>query len=176
MKSITERMGEGMEVGYAEEPYAAMGELSRKPQAYRAVVLSLQGVYQEELRIVSSIKQRFPHVEIYLSHTDGRYGAMAEGVRLGVHGVVSEDGIHRTGVLPGIEKGVPYSTGATQNSTGSAQKSVAAHQKVDTFDAPGVLPVEKLDLVGSEPVLTAEELKALLDEEPIMPPVGGREA
>jgi hypothetical protein len=156
----------GMVTEFADEPYAAMSELCRRPLVYRAVVLSLQGVYQEELKIVASIKRRFPHIEVYLSHTDSRQGAMAEGIRLGVDGVVSEDGVHRTGTPP-----APPAAAAVA-------APVAPTPPPPAPVAPGVAhmppPVTRLELQGSEPLLTAEELRALLEDEPLVPPtVGG---
>ena len=146
----------GMAAEFAPDPYAAMGELCRRPLAYRAVVISLQGVYQEELKIVAVIKRRYPHVEVYLTHTDGRQGALAEGMRLGVDGIVSEAGVHRTATtLPAAPVvAVPA----------AAVPVVPPVQPVMRQVEP---PVARLDLRGSEPVLTAEELRALLEDEPV---------
>lgn len=139
---------------YADDPYAAMGELSRRPLVYRTVVLSLQGIYHEELKILPAIKRRYPHIEVYLAHTDGRHGAMAEAMRLGADGIVSEDGIHRTATSP------------------------APVQRQTVIPPPATSIVEspaKLDLSNSEPLLTADELRALLEDEPAYPPAVGGE-
>src|SRR5687768_6890235 len=70
------------DVTEVDDPYAAMTELCRRPLVYRAVILSLASLYREELSIVATVKARFPHVELWLAHTDGRQAALAEAMRL----------------------------------------------------------------------------------------------
>src|SRR3954452_13570134 len=81
-------------LGYAatesDAPYAAMAELCRRPLVYRAIILSLASLYREELSVVTAIKARYPHVEIWLAHTDGRQAALAEAMRLGADGLLAE--------------------------------------------------------------------------------------
>src|SRR3954451_12097155 len=48
----------------ADDPYAAMAELCRRPLVYRALILSLGGLYREELSVISAVKRRYPHVEV----------------------------------------------------------------------------------------------------------------
>src|SRR4051794_21996131 len=55
-----------------EDPYAATAEICRRPLLYRAVILSLNSVYREELPLIQTLKQRFPHLEVWLSQTDNR--------------------------------------------------------------------------------------------------------
>jgi hypothetical protein len=151
--------GMGVVSDFAGEPYEAMGELCQRPLVYRMVVLSLQGVYQEELSVIPAIKRRFPHVEVYLAHTDGRQGAMAEGMRLGADGIVSDQGVHRT-------------AGAMRPVNPPAAAAIAPAAPPAPVTPPAtpqpVTPVARLDLSASEPLLTAEELRALLDDEPLV--------
>ncbi|HEX8912934.1 MAG TPA: hypothetical protein VF796_11280 [Humisphaera sp.] len=81
----------------ADDPYLAMAELCEHPRAYKAVVLSLQSLYREELAIIPSIKRAHRHVEIWLADIDGRSAALAEAMRLGADGLLGEDGLHRLG-------------------------------------------------------------------------------
>src|SRR5256885_5667394 len=90
----------GFQCGETEDPYAAMAELARHPRGYWSVVLSLTGLYREELQLIGAVKRRFPHVEVWLTHTDGRAAALAEAMRLGADGVLTEDGAHRIAITP----------------------------------------------------------------------------
>src|SRR5258708_17145608 len=59
----------------SDDPYTAMAELCRRPLVYRAMILSLSGLYREELSVIAAVKRRYPHVELWLAHTDGRQAA-----------------------------------------------------------------------------------------------------
>jgi hypothetical protein len=85
----------GFTCAEADDPYAAMAELCARPLAYNAMIISLNCLYKEELQIIKAAKTRFPHIEIWLAHTDGRQAAMVEGVRLGADGILADDGLHR---------------------------------------------------------------------------------
>src|SRR3954454_9479072 len=93
-----QRMGFGC--AEMEDPYAAMAELCRRPLVYRALVLSLSSLHREELGIMPGIKRRFPHIDIWLTHTDGRQAAMADAMRLGADGLLSGEALHRVAVGP----------------------------------------------------------------------------
>lgn len=85
----------GFSCSEVDEPYDAMLQLCRRPLFYSAIILSLNSLYREELQIISSVKQRFSHVEVWLSDTDGRHAALAEAMRLGADGLIATDGLHR---------------------------------------------------------------------------------
>ena len=87
----------------ADDPYTAMAELCRRPLVYRALILSLAALYREELTIISAIKRRYPHVELWLAHTDGRQSALAEAMRLGADGLLDEDGLHRVAMQGAVQ-------------------------------------------------------------------------
>ena len=147
----------GFECAPVADPYAAMIELCRRPLVYRAVVLSLQSLYREELPVILTIKRRLPHLEIWLTHTDGRQAAMAEAQRMGADGLLAEDGLHRTGASLASGQALPYASPAAPIAADSAAGAVEE------------------SINGGEPVLTADELRALLQEQPSMPPSGGSE-
>jgi hypothetical protein len=137
-------------LGYAcaevDDPYAGAVELCRRPLVYRAIILSLTSFYREELSLVAMIKQRFPHIEVWLTHIDGRQAALAEAMRLGADGLLAEDGLHRTGV-------------------GSPHEPVGkAHAKPAEVVETSAEPANEFDMPVGEPVLSADELKALLQE------------
>jgi hypothetical protein len=149
----------GYECAEAEDPYAAMFELCNRPLVYRAVVLSLQSVYREELLLIASLRRRYPHLAVWLTQTDGRQAALAEAMRLGIDGLVDEEGLHPMAAPPqAVDVPAPAAPDPDDSSSlDDAERGV--------LNAPeGVL---------GEPVLTAEELRALLQEQPSMPPAGG---
>ena len=153
----------------ADQPYAAMAELCRRPLAYSAVVLSLAGLYREELPIVRAIKRRFPHAEVWLAHTDGRQAALAEAMRLGADGLLDEDGLHRVGVAT-----------TTDSAHEQAYRRRSAEAAFETYRPRQTAPPDSADRSdpdestedSCEPILSADELRALLQEHPSMPASG----
>jgi hypothetical protein len=144
----------------ADDPYAAMTELCRRPLVYRAVILSLASLYREELAIIPAIKARFPHVEVWLTHTDGRQAVLAEAMRLGADGLLADDGLHRIASPAGEpaaalapEPFEPTTTEFAAHATGGDDRS---HDDGSHDPSTG-------------PVLTADELRALLHEQPSVP-------
>ena len=61
------------------------------------MVLSLQSLYRDELAVITTVRQRFPHVSVWLAHTDGRAAALVEAMRLGAEALVSSNGVHALG-------------------------------------------------------------------------------
>jgi DNA-binding NarL/FixJ family response regulator len=138
----------GYAAGEADDPYAAILELCRRPAGYQSVILGLTSLFREELAVITTLKQRFPRVEVWLTQTDGRPAAMAEAMRLGADGLLGDDGLHRLAVTAPI-------------AAVDAEPTVVAEPPLARSD-------EELDddLHGVEPILTAEELRALLQESP----------
>lgn len=148
----------GFECVEVDDPYAAMMELCRRKLVYNAVIVSLVSLFREELGVIATVKRRFPHLEIWLTHTDGRQAALAEALQLGADGLLGEDGLHRTAPMPATvapqvaayapppDDPAPPETGAGTDARGADETSIG------------------------EPVLTADELRALLQDQPTMPP------
>jgi hypothetical protein len=143
-----------------DDPYAAAAELLKRPLVYRAIVLSLTSLYREELTLIATLKRRLPHLDIWLTHTEGRQAAMAEAVRLGADGLLGEDGaLHRLLQHPQSAQQQPQSdVGPT-----AVEAEPVEQHLVNPVDA---------DMPSGEPVLSADELRALLQEEPSLPPEG----
>jgi len=153
VRATLARLGYGC--GEADDPYAAMAELCRRPLVYRAMILSLSGLYVEELAVISAVKRRYAHVEIWLAHTDGRQSALAEAMSLGADGLLDEDGLHRIAI----------------NSLGR-EGLVSGASEVEAIPVPPLIPKVEAEeeLQPEEPLLSADELKALLQEQPASPP------
>ena len=139
----------GFECAEIDDPYAAAAELFRRPLVYRALVLSLTSFYREELPIIATLKRRLPHVEVWLAQIDARQAALAEAVRLGADGLLGEDGLlHRI--------------------QGTAAPAAPTPANVPS---PAALPEPALPSQNDgEPILSADELRALLEEQPSLPP------
>jgi hypothetical protein len=172
---------QGHDVAEADDAYAAMLELCRHRLSYQSVIVCLASFYREELNFISTTKRRMPHVEIWLTQTDGRAATLVEAMRLGADGLLAEDGtLHRmpsgqtpapmvasaggTELLPDkemIEPVTPSITGAS-----SATKMESAF---------GTAELRSDEESINEPVLSADELRALLQDQPSMPPSGNAE-
>ena len=177
-----QRMGFGC--AESDDPYAAMAELCRRPLVYRALVLSLSSLHREELGLISGVKRRFPHVDIWLTQTDGRQAALAEAMRLGADGLLSGEGLHRIAVsgtepasfepqdpIPLPVREAPAQQPAVAQVESAASAATPAPAAAHAPRQPA--PPEDASTAG-EPVLSAEELRALLQEQPT-PPLGGGE-
>jgi hypothetical protein len=184
-----------------DDPYAAMADLCRRPLVFRAVILSLAGVYTEELEIISAIKRHFPQVEIWLTHTDGRYSSLAEAMRLGADGLLADDGLHRIaaptappasttpprsgGISPTVQpppredrtisidaedESNGHSSHPSNSSHPSHHPMAAVHAEAEQRTASAVPASTPSGPSGDgafgEPILTADELRALLQEQP----------
>jgi hypothetical protein len=147
LKTLTQL---GFECDEADEPYAAFVELCNHRLAYHSLVLSLTSLYREELSIITAIKKRLPHIDIWLSQTDGRQAALAQAVRLGADGLLADDGLHRIAQLP--------------------PAPAAASAEMDRAAAAASRPMDMDDVPIGEPVLSSDELRALLQDQPTIPP------
>ena len=143
----------GIQCSELDDPYAAMLELCRHPRQYQAVVLSLLSLYREELRVIAAIKRRFPHIEIWLTHTDGRAAALAEAMRCGADGLLTAEGLHRTASTP--------EAGTSISPFPPPFRQVAMDDSVSSR-IPPVSRYNEFAERNGEPVLTADELRALL--------------
>ncbi|MDW8262649.1 MAG: hypothetical protein RMJ35_08990 [Phycisphaerales bacterium] len=147
------------EIATADDPYSAALELCRRPLAYRAVVLCLNSIYREELGLISMLREHLTHIDVFLAQTDGRQAATVEAMRRGAAGLLGEDGLHRFTDLDPAEADVqPAEVEPAEGRSGHD----VARSAADSAPADG-------------PVLTPEELRALLQEQPAMPPGGDRE-
>lgn len=132
-----------------DDPYAAVAELCRRPLVYRAIVLSLASLYREELSLISTLRSRLPHVDVWLTHIEGRQAALAEAMRLGAVGLLGEDGqLHRVSGRPTHDE---------------AAKTVVDADPQPQAEREAVLPEPDQ---ANEPLLSADELRALLAEQP----------
>ena len=134
----------GFQTIEADDPYSAAAELSRRSMTYRAIILCLNSFYREELSFIASVKHRYPHIDIWLSQTDGRAAALAEALRLGADGLLSDDGPHRFAMTEPV--------GGT--TTPSKPAAEPPRPMVKVFAESPI----------ADPVLTADELRALLQE------------
>lgn len=147
--------GLGYRCAVLGSPYEAMAELCRKTGAYQALIISLQSIYREELTIIPASKRQFPGLEVWICQADGRTAALAEALSVGADGLLSEEGLHRS---------------ATIRSAEEAPQPVEETPKPEepAVLTPPALPREELGMdaesADAGPLLTAEELRALLQD------------
>jgi hypothetical protein len=163
----------GYQCAELEDPYAAMAELCRRPLVYRALIISLNSFFAEELPFIAAVKRRFPHIEIWLTDIEGRQAALAEALRLGADGLVSDDGLHRI-AGPRLESPMLRRPDAQDEPEVELEEAPPPAQPPGQEPAQEPLSAEPpaaadQPLTGSmgEPVLTAEELRALLQDQPM---------
>ena len=145
-----------------DDPYSAMAEICRRPLVYRAIILSLASSYREELALIHSVKRRWPHMDVWVTQTDGRHAALADAMRLGADGLLSEDGLHRTAIAGG---GAADSGYARAEYGAPAAAPISVVPPVDTEREAA-----EMEAGENEPILTADELRALLAEQPTVLP------
>jgi hypothetical protein len=140
-------------------------------------VLSLQSIFREEIAVIGALKRHLPQLEIWLAHTDGRQAALAEAMRLGADGLLGEDGLHRIASAHAAGDGPPVSAllGAAPAPTPPAPVHLPQSPLTESNEETQAEHHEDEDASVSEPVLTADELRALLQEQPSMPPSGGND-
>ena len=177
---------QGFDCVESEDAYAAMLELCKHRLAYQSLVLCLASFYREELHFIATTKRRMPHIEIWLTQTEGRTAALVEAMRLGADGLLAEDGtLHR---MPSGQNSSPgpaiTSTGGTEllpekaptDTVAPTMTGATGATKMESsfggVDSPGG---DSDDDTISEPVLSADELRALLQDQPSMPPSGNAE-
>ncbi len=166
---------------YCDEPYAAMRELARRPRFYDAVVLSLTSIYREELAIVEAVRRIGPHLTVWLAQADDRAAVVEDARRYGATGLLD----HRGAILfdqPGHDQPPAGADAAhdapefgTSNAAPDAPRSdhdgLQSLSDTDRHRTPGHEDHDDLPINGfGDPVLTAEELAALLHDVPPAPP------
>ena len=91
-------------LGYAPEvaadPYAAVGRLAEGVDAFGLLVVSLAAVFEEELVLIETVKQRLGPVEVAVCDVDGRGAAFAEAMRLGADALLAGGMLHRFATPP----------------------------------------------------------------------------
>ena len=145
----------GYETDERPDPYSALLELCARPLVYRALVLSLQSLYRDELAIITTVRQRFPHISVWLAHTDGRAATLVEAMKLGAEALVSLNGVHSLG----------EDSDHPQPAKSMTFRPVPAEEQIEPAAKPEAPePPARPAGRGQEPVLTADELHALLGD------------
>ena len=137
-----------------DDPYSAMAELAAQPQNYASLILSLTSLFGPELEMIAAVKRHYPQIEIWLARSEGMNSVVDEAMRLGADGILNEDGPHRLSAPP------MQAAPAPQNIQPAAPAPIAPPPAAPM--RPEILD----DRPPPEPILTAEELRALLDDQP----------
>ena len=91
------------ELGYvaeaAPDPYAAVARLARDRGEFAGLVLSLAGIFTEELSLIQTLK-RLGRLEVVVCDMDGRGAEFAEAMRLGADALLAGGFLHRLAPPP----------------------------------------------------------------------------
>ncbi len=128
------------------DPFLLIERLVELRDRVDYVVLSLDQIRADELVVIQTIKAFFPRVTIWLTGVAGRSAELAQAVLLGADGLVSEAGVYRftdAGKAANIPGDTPTHWAELEGQTKPGAATTAADP--------------------SDPVLTADELRALLE-------------
>jgi hypothetical protein len=153
----------GYQCAATGSPYEAMAELSRNSGMYQSLILSLQSLYREELAVIPAAKRHVPGLEVWVCQTDGRAATLAEALNLGADGLLSEEGLHRFAAVKKDEA----AQAAPPPVAVPAPAPPAAQSLASRSEGRGYV-VESGES-DSGPLLSAEELRALLQDHPLRP-------
>lgn len=156
-----------------DDPYHAVAEFSFRPSTYDAAVLVLSSFYSEELAVITTIRRLSPRTRIYVAGAEQQLSMLATAVRLGATGVLTGDGLEELVARNGAEEGKPE-RGHSQVKEEGREVAEEASFNGDATTDEGQLDDEESEGQNGvvEPILTAEELHALLHEDPMMPEAG----
>ncbi len=153
----------GFTVVEIDEPYGAMAQLCKRPFFFSALILSLNSSYREEMQIVASVKRKFAHMEVWLADAHSRTAAVTDAMRLGADGLVAADGLHRVGNLASTSSGsMKFSPEAIAAMEADSPNPPGHAEMIKSMGSPTVEAVDR----PADPLLTADELRALLQESP----------
>lgn len=131
------------------DPYAAVARLARGSRDVAAVILSLGALREGELAVIRTIKRYYPHIDVFVTDVGPHGTALAEAVIYGA------DGICASGLLHRFHAPSPSTPARPPASTPSTAKPPAP---------PPIMPPREDPPDSTQPVLTSEELQALLGD------------
>ncbi|MEM8876166.1 MAG: hypothetical protein AAGD32_18120 [Planctomycetota bacterium] len=146
-------MHAGYDVYAFDDPYAAMLALCRKPLVFRAVAVSLQAIYPKEMSLISVVGRRYPHMRLIACDTDGRPAALEQARRLGVTDILDAEGPR------------PVDTQPVEGASSKTHDASRADAVALTEEEAAALAEDAANDTAQGPLLTPEELRALLSDE-----------
>jgi hypothetical protein len=164
------------------DPYAAMCAIASSPAKWQMVVLDLQQLYDGELAIIPAIRTTANHCRVVVAHADGRPAMLARAIRLGIDGLLTGGKIEWLTTMqaamspPVAERAITPpqdSPPPTPEAASPATSHALQHDHIDQTDHADQADQAELrsvaDIYQDEPLLTADELKALLSDHDIRP-------
>lgn len=159
----------GAECVVLDDPYQAVAALTQRPGAYPAAVFVLPSIYPDELPAISAILKHSPGTRVVVAAAEQQVSSLAAALRLGASGVLTEHGIEAFAGQDAPPFSPTNSTPSTQPSTAlppeNEESTLAtaddahhptAHQPHDDHHS---------DYEPTDPILTADELHALLHDD-----------
>lgn len=131
------------------DPYAMIARLARGSRDVAAVILPLGALREGELAVIRTIKRYYPHIDVFVTDVGPHGTALAEAVIYGADGICTNGLLHRFHAPPPPPPSPPPATTAPP-----ATGAVPHPQPPQRDDPPD----------STQPVLTSEELQALLGD------------
>lgn len=165
------------------DPYAAMYAIAASPAKWHMVVLDLQQFYDGELAIIPAIRATAAQCRVVVAHADGRPAMLARAIRLGIDGLLtggkiewfttaepamSQPAAHPSTRLPQPIPPSAAETPSPETPTPETSTRASTHNSPDDHADQAELR-SVADIYQDEPLLTADELKALLSDHDIRP-------
>lgn len=156
-----------------DDPYRAIAEMARRPGSYPVAVFVLPSIYPNELPAIAAILRHSPGTRVVLAAAEQQVALLAAALRLGASGVVTEEGIESFGtserepapppsIVPARPPAVMHAPPARV--VEAKPPSPALQEEVEAEEPE---PEHEQDMDVQDPILTADELHALLhDDEP----------
>jgi hypothetical protein len=179
----------GIAATSVSDPYAAMLLIAANPRGWQMIVLNLQQMFDAELAVLSAVRAVAPDCRVAVTRADGRPALLARALRLGLDGIFTGTAIEWfTPPPPTTPQASARSTPVTavaleptaatppgqmaRQSAPETKPVITANEDLndDPTDQTALRSVAEIDL--DEPLLTAEELKALLSDHGIRPAAG----
>lgn len=152
-----------------DDPYHAAAEIGHRPGSYAALVLCLPCCYTDELPVITAVCRCSPTTRVLVAAADQHVSMLTAALRLGAVGVLTGQGVEWIGVLP---TPTPAALVAENAETAALAEPAEAETTVETpaevtDEATDDMDDADSEIAPIEPVLTAEELHALLHDEPV---------
>lgn len=143
-------------VAPVDDPYALVRQLASGAAASTTdIVLLLACLYPEELAVIDAVRQVAPDVRILVGAVDGASGLLAASIRAGIDGIYVNGAVEWLGEPPALPPIAPAARSAP----------ASAHEEPSRV-AHGTHTAERDLADDPQPLLSQEELRALLGEEP----------
>lgn len=162
-----------------EDAYQAACEVARHPDTFFAVVVILPCCYQAELAVISTIRTYARNTRVYVADAEQHVSMLTGAMRLGATGLLTQAGVELFAEPAGYDFDQSVGAEGQGDVLVTDEPGAAAEHLSALADGPVVTSanVDEEELEGEEfddsplapvePILSAEELHALLHDDEV---------